>query len=305
MSERALKQLVGALALVAALWLVVTLISRSGGGAIEAPAALGDVFDGVDATSATAVRLIGTDDSIELRPENGAWKVNGFRADSGAVARLFQVLEDVTVGDLVATNPANHDRMGVSADSASTVEIDIGGQTRTILVGKAGPRPSTAYARLPGEDDVYLLEGNVRSPLTRSLVDWRNRRVVAIDTSRVARVHVQRDADDYTLVRGDSAWTFEDGSAADSSQVHSLLSELGGSAVASTVLANDDSLAVLPPGGSTVAYSQGGDVLTEITVGSGDGDRWAMAAGDSVRYRIARFRVDLITPTRESVTPEQ
>ena len=53
-----------------------------------------------------------------------------------------------------------------------------------------------------------------------------------------------------------------------------------------------------------MAYSESGDVLAEVTIGTGTGERWAMAAGDSVRYRIATFRANLITPTLESVTPE-
>jgi len=46
------------------------------------------------------------------------------------------------VGDLVATNPANHERMGVSADSARTVELDVAGATRALMFGDEGPRPS-------------------------------------------------------------------------------------------------------------------------------------------------------------------
>lgn len=303
MSERTLKQLVGALAIVAGLWLVASLVSR-GGDSIEAPAGLGATFEGVEPTSVTAIRFIRPEDTIELRPDAGAWRVNGWQADSGSVARLFEAVAETSVGDLMATNPANHERMGVSADSARTIEIEIAGATRTLLVGNEGPRFSTAYARLPGEDEVYLLEGGIRAQLTRQLDSWRNRRLLAIDTSAVSRITVQRDDDTFTLVRGDSTWTFEDGSEAVSSQVQGLLQELGGSLVAAGIVAESDSLAGLPAAGSTVAQSEGGDVLAEVTIGSGTGERWAMAAGDSVRYRIATFRVNLINPTLESVRPE-
>jgi hypothetical protein len=40
-----------------------------------------------------------------------------------------------------------------------------------------------------------------------------------------------------------------------------------------------------------------------VTVGSGSGDRWATAAGDSVRYRLPPFRVDLIVPRVETLRP--
>lgn len=302
MSERTLKQLVGALAVVAGLWLVASLFS-AGGGSIDAPTELGATFDGVGATSVSAVRFIGPDGTVELVPGSDTWRVNGFRADSGSVARFFEAVAETTVGDLIATNPSNHERMGVAGDSARTLEIDVGGSTRALLVGNEGPRFSTVYARLPGEDAVYLLEGGLRSHLTRSLDNWRNRLILAIDTTRVSRITVERGDDTFTVVRGDSAWTFEDGGEVVSNQVRSILSELGGSLVASRIVPEDDSLATLPPGGSTIAYSETGDVLAEVTISEGTGDRWAMAAGDSVRYQVATFRANLITPTLESVTP--
>lgn len=304
MSERTLKQLVGALAVVAGLWLVVSLVARGGGGGIDAPTEIGATFDGVDGSSVQAVRFMRPEDTIELRADAGAWRVNGWQADSGSVARFFEAVAETSVGDLMATNPANHERMGVAGEGARSVEIEIGGATRTLLVGNEGPRPATAYARLPGEDEVYLLEGGIRPHLSRRLDDWRNRRVVAVDTSLVSRITVQRDDDTFTLVRGDSAWTFEDGSEAVASQVRSLLTELGGSLVAAGIVGEGDSLATRPAGGSTVASSPAGDVLAEVTIGSGTGERWATASGDSVLYRIGSFKVDLITPTLESMRPE-
>jgi hypothetical protein len=303
MTERTLKQLVGTLAVVAGLWLLASLFSGGGGG-VGAPTGVATTFAGVDATSVTAVRFIGPEDTVELRPDAGRWRVNGWAADSGSVARFFETVAETSVGDLVATNPANHERMGISADSARTIEIDIEGTTRALLVGNEGPRFATAYARLPGADEVYLLEGGLRTHLSRRLEDWRNRRVVAIDTSAVRRISVRRDAEAFTLVRGDSAWTFADGREAVARQVQSILGELSGALVGSGIVQDSDSLAALPTGGYTVAYSGSGEVLAEVTIGSGTGERWVTVAGDSVLYRIAAFRVNLITPTRESLTPQ-
>ena len=303
MSERALKQLVGALAVVVGLWVVASLFSGGGGGAIGASGEIVTFFDGVEESTISAVRLSDSEGDIELLPDGDMWSVNGWRSDSSVVARFFDALTEVTVGDLAATNPANHDRMGVSVDSAGTLEIDADGSVRILLVGNQGPRFSTAYGRLPGEDEVYLLEGNIRSQLTRQLDSWRDRKMVAIDSSRVTRIEVERDGEAFTLVRGDSVWTFEDGSEATPGQVRSILSELSGGLVASRFVAEEDSLAALERGGSTAAYSDLGEVLAEVTVGSGDGDRWATVTGDSVLYRLPSFRVDLITPTLESVRP--
>jgi len=305
MSEKRLKQLVGALAVVVVLWIVATLVSRGGDGSIEGTADLAGFFDGVDATSVSEARILRPTDTIRLTHDGDSWHVNDFRADSGAVARFFQTLQDAKMGDLVATNPANHDRMGVSADSAKTLELDVGGATRSLLFGHDGPRPSTIYARRSDSDEVYLVEAGLSSHLTRQLDDWRNRKMLAIDTTRVARVEIVRDRDAYALLRADTMWTFADGSPARTSQVAALMRELGGGLVASTFVPDGDSLAAFPQGGSTVALSAEGDTLAEVRIGGGERDRWGMVAGDSVRYMLPDFRVGSVTPTRESLRPPE
>ena len=47
----------------------------------------------------------------------------------------------------------------------------------------------------------------------------------------------------------------------------------------------------LEQGGRTVAYSRTGEVLAEITLGSGPGDRWARTTTDEYVYRVSSFRV--------------
>ena len=119
-------------------------------------------------------------------------------------------------------------------------------------VGKTGPRFGTAYGRLPDEDEVYLIEGDLRVHVARRLDDWRNKEVVAIDTSRAVRLEVERDGEEYALVRGDSVWTFEDGGEADALQVRNILSEFS-SMIASGFVPETDSLYALPQGGVIAA----------------------------------------------------
>ena len=304
MSERTLKRLVGIFGAAALIWLVVFLVSnREGSADTEVTGPIADFFAGASDSSITAIRFTRTGETIELSRVGRSWEVNGFRTDSGAVARFFQTLAESRVGGLAASNPSNHARMGVAADSAPTMELEAAGTVRRIFIGQDGPRAATVYARVPGEDAVYLLESGLRSYVHRQLDDWRNRRMLALDTSLVRRIAVERDGDSFTLVRTDSAWTFEGGGAADARQVQAILNELRGGLVASRFFAPTDSIGQLPQGGRTVVYGASGEQLAEVTVGSGSGDRWGMVAGDSVRYRIPPFRVDAIVPTLESVRP--
>ena len=304
MTERTLKRLIVALGAVAAIWVVVFLVSNRSGD--EAPEITGPIvayFEGVDSSNLGAARFIRTQDTVELREVDGVWLVDGFRSDSGAVARFFETLAETEVTAVAATNPSNHARMGLDADTAAAMEIEQNGETRRLLVGLDGPRPRTFYARMPDEDVVYLVESGLRSYVYRGLDDWRNRRMLAIDTARVRRITIERDGESATVVRTDSTWTFANGDAANTRTVQNILNELGGGLVASRFVAETDSIGRLPPAGSTVAFDESGERLAAVTVGGGSGDRWGMAEGDSIRYRLPPFRVDLIVPRIQTLSP--
>lgn len=299
MSEATLKRLVGALAVVAGLWIVAEVIS-GGSGSIAPSGEIAGFFEDLDAASLEAVRMVRSDATIELAREGDAWTVNGFPADSAAVQRLLDVVPGLEVGELIATNPANHARMGVAADSTVSVDFVVDGASRTILIGDPGRRFGTAYVRLPGADAVYLLEGDLRAHVRRDLDQWRNRTMVAIDSTAVTRVEVEKDGDAYTLVRGDSLWTLEDGAAVQETAVSGILAELA-RLVASGFVAEGDSITSMPESSRTVAYDADGSVLAEITVGEGTGERWARSASDDYVYRVSTFRADRVAPPREDV----
>jgi len=125
---------------------------------------------------------------------------------------------------------------------------------------------------------------------------------VRLDTSVVARVEIERDGDSYVLVRGDSLWTFEGGAETNHNTAQGVASELA-NLVAAGILVEADSLAQGERGGGTVALDADGNVLAQLTIGTGTSERWVRVTGDNVIYRLASFRIDRITPTRERMEP--
>ncbi len=303
MSERALKLLAVAVLGLGLIWLAVSFLPGGGGGPAGPSEALAAFFDGVTPESVSSLRIRSPEGSEEvgLSRESGEWKVNGFRADSGTVARFWEAIESAGVGDLVASNPANHARMGVSPDSAWRMDLELAEGTRSILVGSPGARYGTAFVRLPGEDQVYLLTGNLRSQATRTLDDWRNKRVASVDTTAVWQIEVERDEGGFALERADSLWVLEDGTNANSSSVRGMLGEMA-RLEATGFHEAGDSLTALE---ATVrALGQGGEVYLTLEIGSGEGDRWARAAGDSITYLLPSWRVSRILPNLEAVRGE-
>ena len=172
MSEQTLKRILVTLGVLVLLWGISSLLSgRGGGGTSRADDGVAAALEGLDGTNVESVHIDGPLATLTLERSAGAWTVNGYPADSSAVSRLWDALEGSEVGGVVATNPANHERMGVSPDSAWTVELTrAGGGTSSVLIGKNGPTYPSTYARLPDQDAVVVVSGDLqvgRGPRTR------------------------------------------------------------------------------------------------------------------------------------------
>jgi len=299
MSDRTLKRLLGALVVVVLVWLGVSFISgrKSKPAGSEAVTAF---FDSITPTAVQAVHIVGPKDTVGLllQQQSGVWKVNGASVDSARLANFWNEVESAKVRDLIASNPDNYGRLGVAADSTWKLTLDVGGGSRTLYIGGVGPSYTTAYVRLPDADGVYSLDGGLRVSVESSLDDWRNKKVVALDSSSVAHVDVDRDGHRYQLVRADSTWALAGGGAVDTAVVRNMLSELT-DLRATGFYHPGDSLAAR--GGSVVALNGVGDTLAALIVGAGEGNRWMRSRGDSTLYKVADYRVDRVMPTLATI----
>lgn len=292
MSERTLRRLaVMAGALV--VWLVVAAVSDGGGG--DAGPEL-DLVD-LDPARVQGVNIRrGVDDVVSLSREGPEWRVAGWRADSVAVARFLDELTPDRA-EVVARNPANHGRMGVAADSGTTVLVDVEGDVRTYHVGTEAGAYGTAFVRPATGDEVYRVRAALAAPLGRSVDDWRDRRMVALDTARVHVLEVERDGGTWRAERGDTAWVLAPATAGTTAvdAVRGVLAELA-DLRASGFLADGDSLAAATEAGVVRAMGPSGDPLAVIRVGGDGGERWATVSGDPTRYRLPGWRVERLLP---------
>lgn len=301
MSERTLKQLVGAFAIMGTIWMLTLFLGRSSG-SIEATGEVNRLLDGLDAGELESASFVHRGEEVSLTQELEGWQVNGYPADPVMIARFNDAVRDLRIGDLTASNPANHDRMGVSVDSAVDVTMTADGRERAFLLGHAGSRFGTAYLRLHDSDDVYLLDGDLRGHATREQDVWRDRTMASVDTAAIAEIEVTGAGAGYTLTRADSTWTLSTGGEADANAVQGILSEVS-NLMATGFLTEGDSIAGLPEATVTVVRSADGDALATVTLGEGEGDRWARTARDTFLYRVSSFRAGRVAPSREDVTP--
>lgn len=291
MSEKSLRASLYFFGAVVALYLVARLVGGGGGGAATTDADLAAAFGSIDTESLSLVEIAGPTDALRLEKDgDDAWTVNGFEADSSAIARLLRAIDEVEVAGVAATNPANHARLGITADSAWALTADGG---RTVLLGKAGNRFRTSYARLPDADVVSLIEGDLRSAAARSLFDWRNKVVLRADTAAVASIRVTRDGQPTLYERQDSAWT-TDGDEADATTVRNILQELAG--LRASGFAPHDAEMPAEPDRLVHAMDAAGNEVASVALVDQDGNFLVSTPASPYIIEIPAFRADRIAP---------
>jgi hypothetical protein len=190
MSRQQLIRLIGAFGVALLLWGVLAIVRRPPSDRSERLA-----LPRVD-TGAVDTIAIGT---TVLARSGALWRVNGYPTAPEAVTEALKGLADTSAStELVAESKTSHDRLGVGADSGKHVRVIGHGKTvLDLIAGKRTQDLGGVYVRRANENAVYALHGGIASSVTKSLDDWRDKRIVSVVPESVATVTVQRGA--YTI----------------------------------------------------------------------------------------------------------
>lgn len=307
MTRRTLVHLTLAAGGLLGLWLLASLLSSGSSAPAAGPDDWSAFFGALRPESTRSVRIEGPGGARTLSREGATWTIDGFPADSGTVARFWAAVSDTTPPELVARNPANHARMGLAADSAIVMAFASDGDTLRLLLGDEGPGRGTSYLRRSGNDASYLSRRNLRGYAERTVEDWRDKRVIAVDTAALVQVEVRRPGQAYTLARLDSTWTVTPrgapasaGVAADPGLVRSLL---GGLADLPAVgfFADDDLPDPAEGDISITAVGNADDTLAVVEIGALESEWWATASGNETVFRVPGFRVQQLAPSMDAL----
>jgi hypothetical protein len=137
--------------------------------------------------------------------------------------------------------------------------------------------------------------------VTRTPANWRDRTVVRIDTSAVARVVIERDGASYTVERGDSTWVVG-GEATPRTAVTGLMQELT-RFVASGFL-EDGAASELAPKRVT-ALDANGDTLATVLFTGEEAPLHAQIPGSDLIFEVSNFQVQRIAPELATLRPEE
>jgi hypothetical protein len=239
-----------------------------------------------------------SDTIIIVKQTDTEWSVNGYRAASNGVNDLFNVFAEVQRGDVVAQNPASHERLQVAEDNGRKLRVYGGGELQLdLLVGKRGRDFQSFYVRRPGEDETYALRSRLITYVDRQLNDWRDRTITSVGTDSIASVEITRGRNRLFLRKEEGEWRFPNGQTPDSSAMAQLLDGYRTlNAAGFPTPQQEDSVNFSPPDRRIILRDATDNLLAELLFDSTSVGFWVRRADGGPVYRLDRFRVDRIVP---------
>jgi hypothetical protein len=266
------------------------------------------VIGPVAADAVDRITIARSQDTIRLERSGTAWRVNGFDADSATVANLLDTMSEAIQGEIVAESRGSHARMDV--DSAAGRRITLASGETTVgdaLVGKSGRAYGTVYLRRTGADAVYLARTELGSFVSRSLNDWRDKRILSIPADSIGRVSVERGNRRYAIRRDSTRWVFQDGAPTDSSAAARLVGQFNPLTTQGDLFATPaqlDSLDFSRPDARVVLVNSRGDTLAALLFDERDNRYWVRRSGIETVYQIFSWRMDEIAPSDSTLRPK-
>ncbi len=260
---------------------------------------LAQLLAGLDGRDVTGFQVAGPSETYDLEKTSEGWQVNGLRADTMVISRLWIDLTGAVPLEVAVRNPANHRRLGVADDStyALTVVHADGSRSR-LFVGRPGPQQPSGYVRIPGADEVYLVRGTFFDAMRQPLVYWRDLTLLAVDTAAVETVVLRHGNDTYSLRRGQPQWTV-DGQPANPEVVTDLLVALGRQYA---VGFSRDSTGYGPDRRGLVALDARGDTLVALAMRLGQrGEPLVTMRGSPFIFELDRRSLERLLPRRDAL----
>ena len=166
-----------------------------------------------------------------------------YRTYSTKIQEILEAVGDIQGAELVSRNPANHQRMGVSAEHAKVVEfwngqdlvgrflvgdkafIQLGNETLTPWT----PANQSCFVRREGGDQVYSVYCSRPDVFDAVLQQWASPVIARIPSHEVGNIHFTYRDEEFDLRPFGSVWVVEEGPASEQAnefQVRDVLRQI-------------------------------------------------------------------------------
>ncbi len=145
-----------------------------------------------------------------VQKTDGTWKVvapEAADADQGELSSMTNSLATLDVQSVVDENPADAKPFGLDP-ARIEVEFRAKGdkEPRRIQFGEKTPTGGDIYARIAGQNRVFLVSSFVESTFNKNTFALRDKTVIKIDRDKVDRIEIVADKRSVTLAKSGTEW---------------------------------------------------------------------------------------------------
>lgn len=177
--------------------------------------------------------------SLSLRRGNETWRIadKGYAADTDKVRKMLDQAADPGLSALVSQS-GDYTRYHLDPERRIRVEARGDGETlRELILGKSAGEVANTYLKLPGDENVYMAERDLRGTFDVTAGDLRDRTVFRVDRDAVRSVRLSSVNGSRTIRRAGGektgsnatdgpAWTDKQGDRVGPEKVRKLLNSL-------------------------------------------------------------------------------
>ena len=138
--------------------------------------------------------------TAELERIGTEWRTGEFPVFEPKLAEFWSAVSDIDGAQLIATNPANHSRMGVADGQGTVLGFFLGGAVQEqFLVGNWSPDVRLCYLRRPGKNEVYSIPCASPEVFNSDPDGWRNRIVFRVPRNAVESVGYTYPGEEFSV----------------------------------------------------------------------------------------------------------
>src|SRR3989442_2749707 len=163
----------------------------------------------VDASDGAEVELKLTGEVVRLKREAGGWQILEpvtARGDRAKVDETLTTLTTARVDREIESAPKRLDQYGLDTPAADITLRLKDGRQLGLQLGAKNPTGVWAYAREAGKPAVFVVSDMVLRDVTRPLVDFRDRTVLAFGQRQVTAFEVATREETLAVEQADGRW---------------------------------------------------------------------------------------------------
>lgn len=148
-------------------------------------------------------------EKITVQRDGEKWKITepkAVPAEDSTISSMVGTLGGLNVSETIEEKPASLKDYGLDPPQVTVQLKTKNGATHRLLLGETTPTGSSVYAKTPDSPKVVALASHVKTDVTKTLFDLRDKTAMKVDTPSASHAWVQNKSGKFELVKSEDRW---------------------------------------------------------------------------------------------------